>query len=400
MMAVAMRIAQRIGIHNESSRGTKSLFDSEMRRRLWWSLVVFDHRISELSDSKATMLAPIWNCKIPLNVNDFDLRLDMQALPLAYDQPTEAVFTVVRSELGEFVRHSGFHLDFTNPALKLVAGNTQPDLAEQDGGLAILEKRLEEKYLRLCNQENPLHFMTVWMARGWLAKYRLFQYLCLHPDSADQSEADRENAVNDSLTFLQCDTKLSSSPLTKRFTWLHELQFPLPGYIYLVQDLTKRPLRDGAELIWTTMNDNYEARYPDLQGDENLLLRVLGKNVLEAWESLTTSSKPNEPPYAPPRMVTDIKHAAMRKAAMARNRHVQQPGETASLRSYDSAMSSNVSPMDFTGQTSMHGTSGQGFVDPMIGGFGSSLDSALAGNMGLDMDGLDWNAIVMQAQGW
>jgi len=399
-MAVAMRIAQRMGIHNESSRASKGLFESEMRRRLWWSLVVFDHRICELSDSKATMLAPIWNCKIPLNVNDFDLRPDMKALPSPYDQPTEAIFAVVRSELGDFVRHSDFHLDFTNPSLKLVARNTQPGSAEEDGGLAVLEKSLEERYLRRCNQENPLHFMTVWMTRGWLAKYRLFQYLCLHPNSADQTDADRDNAINDSLTFLQCDTKLTSSPLTKRFTWLHELQFPLPAYIYLVQDLTKRPLGDGAELRWRTMNDNYEARFPDLQGDENLLLRVLGKNVLEAWESLKTASRPQEPHFAPPRMVTDIKHAAMRKAAKAQSRNGLRPAETASMRPYESAVSSNTSPLDFTGQPSMYGTGGQEFVDPMLGGFQSSLDPALAANMGLDMDGLDWNAILMQAQGW
>ncbi|GAB7341207.1 hypothetical protein MBLNU457_7494t1 [Dothideomycetes sp. NU457] len=399
MMAIAMRIAQRMGIHNESSRPTKSLFDSEVRRRLWWSLVVFDHRICELSDSKATMLAPIWNCKIPLNVNDFDLRPDMKALPLSYDQPTEAVFTVVRSELADFVRRSSFHLDFINPALKLVAGSTQSGSAEEDGGLAPLEKSLEEKYLRRCNQENPLHFMTVWMTRGWLAKYRLFQYLCLHPDSADQTEADRDNAITDSLTFIQCDTKLTSSPLTKRFTWLHELQFPLPAYIYLVQDLTKRPLSDGAELRWTTMNDNYEARFPDPH-DDNILLRVLGKNVLAAWESLETASNPQEPPFAPPRMVTDVKHAAMRKAAKAQSRSAQRAGETASMRSYDPAISSNTSPMDLTGLPSMYGSSGQGFVDPMLGGFQDSLDPTLAGNMGLDMDGLDWNTILMQAQGW
>ena len=390
-----------MGIHNESSRAKKGIYESEMRRRLWWSLVLYDHRICELADSKATMLAPIWDCKIPLNVNDFDLRPDMKVLPTPYDQPSETLFVAVRSELGDFIRHSSFHLDFTNPSLKLVAGNSLSGSDAEDGGLAALEKSLQDKYLRLCNLENPVHFLTVWMTRAWLAKYRLFQYLCQYPHpSADQTEAVRNNSIKDAMSFLECDTKLTASPLTRRFTWLHELQFPMPAYIYLVQDLTKQPSKDGAELKWKVMSDNYEARFPVSNAEENLLLRALGKNVLEAWDALEVASAPQGVAFEVPHMVTDIKLAAMRRTQKAHIRRMQQRGETASMRSYDSAGHSNPSPMDSTCQSMLFGAGEQTFVDPTLGFYQTDLGSVQGSNAGLDMDMIDWNTILMQSQGW
>jgi len=81
MLGVAMRIAQRIGIHDESMNTKQSPFEAEMRRRLWWSLIGFDSRMCEMADHKATILNPTWDCQLPLNVNDSDLRPAAKALP-------------------------------------------------------------------------------------------------------------------------------------------------------------------------------------------------------------------------------------------------------------------------------------------------------------------------------
>jgi hypothetical protein len=52
MLGVAIRIAQRMGIHSESALAKCTVFEAELRRRLWWSLVLFDTRISEMADHK------------------------------------------------------------------------------------------------------------------------------------------------------------------------------------------------------------------------------------------------------------------------------------------------------------------------------------------------------------
>ncbi|KAK9386689.1 hypothetical protein V1515DRAFT_603556 [Lipomyces mesembrius] len=66
MLGVVMRIAHRMGIHSESACVKRTAFEAEMRRRLWWSLKLFDTRIGEMADYNTVALAPAWECRIPL----------------------------------------------------------------------------------------------------------------------------------------------------------------------------------------------------------------------------------------------------------------------------------------------------------------------------------------------
>ena len=157
MLGTAFRIAQRLGIPSESANVKHTVLEAEMRRRLWWSMVLFDARISEVSDHKATTLVPTWDCQIPLNVNDFDLHPDMKIRPANQEEPTEALFLVVRSELTNFVRHSSSHLDFINPILKVVAtaSPSRPCANEADGLQELRFPRFEallppRQLLELC----------------------------------------------------------------------------------------------------------------------------------------------------------------------------------------------------------------------------------------------------------
>lgn len=198
-----------------------------MSRRLWWSLIIFDNRICEMSDYKTTSLAPTWDCHIPLNVSDFELQPDIRAPPATSNRPTEMLFAVVRSELADFVRHSTFHLEFTNPFLNTTARRSTT--TDEGEGLLALEKMIEEKYLTFCNPENPLHFMTMWTMRGYLAKNRLLQHYSRYlAGSVQQTATQRNSGISHALRMLECDTNLMASSLTKGYLWLIHFHFPSP----------------------------------------------------------------------------------------------------------------------------------------------------------------------------
>src|ERR1700761_3884876 len=182
MVSLAIRCAQLLGMHQESAYTNCTPLEAEMRRRVWWSLVNFDHRLSELSDYKTTTLAPTWDCKLPLNVNDFELRPDMKSPPTVYEKPTEALFAVVRSELADFIRHCAFHLSFVNPSLNFLAQpkNIGRSQALEGGDLSALEKMIEDKYFAYCDMDDRLHYMTVWTTRGTLARNRLLEHYSKH----------------------------------------------------------------------------------------------------------------------------------------------------------------------------------------------------------------------------
>ncbi|EAW10039.1 transcription factor domain protein [Aspergillus clavatus NRRL 1] len=310
MLGSAIRIAQRMGLDNKAMYAQCSALEGEMRRRLWWSIVIFDNRICEMSHHKTTMLIPTWDCLLPLNVNDFDIQPGMKDLPPSHDKPTEAVFAAVRSEMAQFIRYSAFHLDFTSPSLKrLTQSSTGADIHQ----LERFENDLEDKYLAFCNPDNPLHFMTLWTARGQLTKNRLMEHYSRYA-SVQQTDAQRNSALGFALQILECDTKIMTSPLTQRYLWLAQFHLPFPAYLHILTDLKKRPITSLAEKVWTIMSDNYEARFANKLSNPDPFFDFLCTLALQAWEACEAVAMPvpgsrplHGPPMTIPRIVADIK---------------------------------------------------------------------------------------------
>jgi hypothetical protein len=358
-----------MGIHNESANAKCTALEAEMRRRLWWSLIIFDARISEKSGHKDVMLAPTWNCRTPLNVNDFELWPEMKVLPAVHAQPTEALFAVVRSELSDFTRHSSSHLDFTSPVLKSVAKDVQNGLLLEDDELVTLEKTVEDKHLKFCNSENPLHFVTIWTARGCLAKDRLLEYYSRYSrPSVQQTDAQRDIALSHALRMLECDTKLLASPLTKGYLWwLKDLQFPFPAYLHIVQDLRRRPVWEYAEKSWEVLSDNYEARFISIEERDNHVFKIFSRMILQAWAAREAAVfiQSTEPEVLP-RIVSNIRYRMMQMTPNERNSDIEQPGGSLGMKSDDFLMSM---PIDFICDAPLQSFGRQVPMDAGLGAF-------------------------------
>jgi hypothetical protein len=308
-----MRIAQTMGIHTEASLARCTPFEAELRRRLWWALVLFDRRIAEVAGSMSvTYLAPTWDCKIPLNVNDSELRPEMSEPPKAARVATEAIFAVVRAEFGEFIRHTGFQLDFTCPWLKPLARDTRHSQTPDGFVMPALEKMLEQDYLRLCDPKNSVHHMTIWMTRSQLATAHLIEYFSKHheQDASRLTQAQRSTALSHALRTLSCNTRIMASPLNKKLRWLIQFYFPFPGYFHIVQELKRQPLGEQADKAWVIMAENYEAIFESfpLSITESPAFRVFAKLIFMAWGSREAAevALTGELP-APPRMIPHIK---------------------------------------------------------------------------------------------
>lgn len=390
ILGVAIRIAQRMGIHSESALAKCTTLEAELRRRLWWSLVLFDTRIGEIADHKTSMLAPTWDCRIPLNVNDSDLRPEMKEPPAVQGKSTDALFAVVRSELGELVRHTMFHLDFTNPALKPIFKTVQRGLIPEVAELATLEKMIEDKYLKFCDPENPLHFMTIWWTRAYLAKCRLLEHHSRYSSSlVHQTDAQRDTAISHALRMLECDTKFMTSPLTKRFLWLAHVHFPFPAYIQIVQDLKRRPGSEQAEQAWEVMSDNYEARFGFLYyKGENPFFKIFTKIVLQAWEAREAAFSQLGEPLMPPRIVSYIRHRVAQIAQNPQIADTQQPNGVMGMGIDNFPMSM---PMDSGSHGLLYNIGGQGGY----GVIGPGVYPNMSGQAPLDVDvnHLDWAAM-------
>jgi hypothetical protein len=321
MLGTAVRIAQRMRIDTETVNARQPALEAELRRRLWWSLVLFDARMAEMTESKTSNLVPTWTCQVPSNVNDFDLRAETKSPPTVHQQSSEAIFVVMRSQVGDCLRRSFSHLDFINPVLKSIDSTAPYDPEIDSSRFKTLETTLNSNLLSLCDLENPLHFITIWSARAALAKSRFVHHLANCPPNEQQTEEQRDAGLSYARTMLECDTKLMDSALIKSFRWIVYLHFPFPAYVHLVHDLRRRPFGDHVEKGWKAMSENCSARFMDMERKEDPAEKIVGHNpffkifagiVLEAWAAREAAS--NEP-EVPPLIVTRIRQKLALKDA-------------------------------------------------------------------------------------
>lgn len=392
MLGIAMRIAHRIGIHSEAVCSKHTPLEAEMCRRLWWSFKLFDTRIGELADYKNVALAPTWDCKIPLNVNDSDLRPEMKELPLVLNTSSEALFVVVRSELREFVRHAKFHFDYHTPNFVPATNDAQqrsnPDYSELDD----LERMIEDKYLKFCNPENRLHFMTIWTTRTYIAKYRLVEhYSKILESSSDVTERRRDFAVFHAMEILEGDTQIMTSPLTKGFLWHMYFHFPLPAYIHILQDFKKRPIHTQAEKAWEVMSHNFEARFDVAEDIDSPLFKIFARLILPAWDAYKAASTQLGKLPAPPRIVSYIRDDMAKKAG-----NPQDESSTQSL-SHDSIginLDNSTIPMPMGS-----GSYGEPYSAGPDGLTGGGLGLPENAQSDIDFNQLDWALMDWESSG-
>ncbi|EAW12030.1 Zn(II)2Cys6 transcription factor [Aspergillus clavatus NRRL 1] len=397
LLGVAIRIAQRMGVHNDFIYGKYSVLDAEMHRRLWWSLILFDSRICEMSDHKTATLAPTWDCRTPLNVNDSELQPEMTTPPASNDRPTESLFAVVRSELADFVRHSAFHLDLTNPSLKPLV--TRFGTSYEAEKFNELERTIEEKYLTFSNLENPLHYMTIWTMRAYLAKNRLLQhYARTSTASVQQTETQRKIAISHALRMLECDTNLMTSPLISGYRWFVHFHFPLPAYIHILQDLKRRPEENDADRAWEVMSNNYEVRFMNSKQDDKPFFVIFSRIVFQAWEARENLARQQQRALVPPRIVSDVKDRVIQMAS--------DFSQSCSMEPTSGSCAPDVNdfsiPMQaaFGGSNMAYGTGDQGST-----GWGSWGYPDVFGHGSYDTDGsqfllstMEWNPLYARSR--
>lgn len=391
-----------MGIHNEATLARYPPLEAEIRRRLWWSLINFDSRIGEMSDSKCTSLTPTWDCKIPLNVNDSDFGAEAKEPPQAHGNCSDALFCVVRGELSDYIRNTTFHLEFNNPALKAIAKELPHGNTSGESELDALERIIEDKYFKYCDLENPIHFVTIWTSRSYLAKCRLMEHLCRNykESSVPLTNPQRDAAILYSIEALEHDTTFVVSPLSKRYMWLFEIYFPLPPYIHLVSSLKRRPLLDHAARAWEAMSENYEARFGRLRGNEGPFLKVFTKLVLEAWAVREAALRSIGQEIVPPKILPIVRY----QRAMLESGDTQSPETLPSQSDMGADDFSVAMGYDENSAFPFYGIGGQNDFRMTVGGGGFSNMSGngpLEAEINqLDWSAMDWDMVNPPGKGW
>ena len=275
LTGVAIRIGQRIGLHCDGSSLGLPIFEAEMRRRVWWQIILLDNRTAQLSGSKNSVVANHFDTNIPSNVNDADLNPNMTEMPLEHKGQTEMIFCLITYEIGKFAKDSGWQKLFTAPSP-----------SSKDKIIDELEALLENKFLRHCDRSIPLHFLCLVVARSIITKMRLSAH---HPRyrkdvNSAMAHEERDRLFNLSLETIEYDTLVHSTKSLKRFLWHVKVYFQLDAFIALLSELRHRPPGEVSDRAWHQIQEVYSS-HPELVTENFALYIAIGNLTLRVWET-------------------------------------------------------------------------------------------------------------------
>jgi hypothetical protein len=298
LSGIAVRIGQKLGLHRESANQTVTIFEAEMRRRLWWQILILDFRSAQFSGTTVEGEHQYSDTARPSNVNDSDLSPTMTEAPREHAGSTDMLFCSVRYEIGEFMRQSrlfGKH-----------RSGGAVGMASIDKAIDELEDRLEQKYLRYCDPSVPLHLLSSALARSAVCQMRLLAH---HPrqypnNGDDIPKQERNMLFSISLKMVEYDNLGQTTKSIQGFRWHMNVYLQLDAFIYLLSELRNRV--DGPEIdkAWDQVEKVYDNHPEMLRDSRSTLYFAIGNLAVKAWEkrleAVTTKqgfSQPTTPQF-------------------------------------------------------------------------------------------------------
>jgi hypothetical protein len=285
LTGIAVRTGQRLGLHRDGAALGFSVFEVEMRRRLWLNLVVLDARSAELCGTGISVL--LWDTELPLNVNDSDLEPAMLEAPIERKGPTEMMFVLIRSEVGVwFKKYSQNRMTSFNGAWYNLIGD-HVTLEEKLRRIEELENTFNDKYLRFCDLSLPLHLLVAALAKSTITKMRFVAHMKIG-DTKDQESYTQE--MKDKLfgycvSLLEYRVMVQTSPGAKKIIWHIRNFLQWQPFIYLLGDLRIRTSGHEAFKTWELVEKIYDY-FPDiLNKPKRALFIAVGNLTLKAWDA-------------------------------------------------------------------------------------------------------------------
>jgi hypothetical protein len=298
LTGITVRIAQRMGLNVDGTSYGLQPFEVEMRRRLWWQIILLDSRVGELSGAGPSLHMHMWTTKLPSNVNDSSLFPDMREPPVEHPGVTEMLFVLQKYEIAQFVHHT-----------KRACGPTD----HKDGMIDSFEEMLENKYLKYCDAQVPMHHISMLMAKIGMCRLRIGPR---HPHllsvkGNDLSDEEKEKLFILSLTMLENHHQMMCAKNLVRFLWHIYTNFPFPAHVYILCALRYRTTGGLADRAWQQMSDNFDRRYKsDMKGRVkrgSQLQMALANLTLKAWDAREAALQVFQPCTPTPKFILGMR---------------------------------------------------------------------------------------------
>lgn len=278
MVGLAVRIAQGMGLHIDGTFSGLSPFRTELQRRVWYFLKMFDSRSAEHDGKEKFLLYTDGprDTKNPANVNDLDISPDMVILPPDSKKITDMSFCAIRVDVGNFYRNA------------IIRRAKQSTGAEQASDMKLsldeLEEYLRDKYTKYCTPTNKFHLMLAIMSTH---APDVMRFMSHHPKNwtthDSVSESERMYVWNVSKSVMKGFAACHTNPLLAGYRWHMSYSFPWQALVHLLDCLQRGFPKDATDDVWQIIDEVY-ATHPHFLTEKRRPVHIaIGRLVLGAY---------------------------------------------------------------------------------------------------------------------
>ncbi|PYH88339.1 fungal-specific transcription factor domain protein [Aspergillus ellipticus CBS 707.79] len=297
LCGLAVRMAQRIGLHRDGSQHGLSVFETEMRRRLWLQLSILDTTTAHSSGITPQLSLASTDVHRASNINDCDLDPRMTDPPRSHSGATEMIFCLARSEYGEWIRRwtkithtQGSHAFLSSPSISL---------ADKDRAIDELSHTFDTKYLCYCDTSIPFHYMTTILIHSLIY---ILRFSAHHPRQYTNhiSPTERAHIFSICLRVAENCHVVQNAEATQRYIWHAENHIPWEALICMLYELRHRVDDDETRKAWGLIDRIYTRHFKDVSNRPKTAFSVAMQNlIIKAWKAhsgeRTRRNKPSLP---------------------------------------------------------------------------------------------------------
>ena len=263
MLAVAVRLGHSLGLHREGSRPGITPFIQELRRRLWWQLVVLDVRASEDVGTDLLIFESSFNTRFPANINDSDMSPDRTEPIVERQGFTEQT----KCSLSHIVSFMVSRLAYLPPPKEDEVPVVRSP-AEKMQIVAEVEEKIRTQILIYCDPSIPIAWTTSVVAQLIIRRLRLAVY---HPPQHNSQPSERPQVSKETLltTAVECMEfayLLDTEPIATRWRWFFKTYVQWHALAATLAELChqiKGPLVERAWRMVDVVFDDWATRIAD-----------------------------------------------------------------------------------------------------------------------------------------
>lgn len=244
-------MAYSIGLHRDGSKLGIPPFESEVRRRLWWQFLTRDSRSAEDHGISSWSTVPGYDTKMPLNIDDSELRPDMKELPAPHNGWTKMSLPLTCMEVAQTLQ--------TVAHLSMTPSGSTPKEVIRSNLFNQLRSRVEY-YIKPCNPVIPIQRMTMKTALAIVHKIDFVtrQQLANLENPDKRNAFATESNLLSALRCLEIHLELWGDELLRPYRWC---MYGHPQYhmlLYVLWHLCVCPGGPSVERAWAIVERMFE----------------------------------------------------------------------------------------------------------------------------------------------